>query len=326
MSLPSAANSKGASILTRWFAVALSVVIVAIASTGAAKKRAEGPPHALLDSIEAALEAHGLDYLTSWDSGEARELPSKPTLSHLDGFPSATPISETKPWMREFVAGTANGAALLAYRGKAPKTAAHKDFTSRWFQADASRRVFISFTRSDYASAEAVRRILESRGYNVFTYIESEDQDPPFSPYEVGRLFDSAGSHFVIDSINARKSDGIYFEAALTSQLRRPLADGHFKGMTFTVYGGMDCPRTAAYVKSLRYQGADVVYRDVRSDPVASSRFDAAKNAKKVVQGDDGSYLLPAIEAGGEFVDMNAKDIRAELRSCGVRRPLASHN
>lgn len=323
--MSSPANARVVSLSARWVAVALSVVLLVVASTGAAKKRADGPPHKLLDSIGKMLEASGLDYLTSWQSQEARALPPRPTLSPLVGFPSAKPNRETKPWMREFIAGTANGAALLAYSGKVPKTDSINDFTSRWFEADASKRVFISFTRSDYEAAKAVRSILKRRGYHVFTYVESESQDPPFSPYEVGGLFDSAGSHFVIDSLNARNSEGVYFEAALTSQLQRPSIDGPLKGKTFTVHGRMNCPRTAAFVKALREKGAVITYRDVESDPVAGSRVDAANKANKLVKTDDGGFLLPAIEAGGEFVDMNAEDLGAELRTCGTRKSPQHH-
>jgi hypothetical protein len=282
-------------------ALVLAIVVLLLSSMGTAEKLG-GAPDPFLDSIGIELEDADLDYLTDWKTKEALKARRRPALAPLQGFPSAAPGETTKKWMKDFTTGV--GAALLGYKAEvtnslpAAESDDPEDFLAKWLGVERSRRVFISFSREDAKHAQAVRSILEASGYRVFTYIQRPDEEPPFDPHVVGKLFDNAGHRYVIDSEAARRSLGVYFEAAIAPRLARPEAPTTSKPPAH-VYGRMNCHRTQDVIMYLENRGVNVVFHDIATSKRAT--YEVAR-AKKV--GWIPNSALPAVKVSGRFVDM----------------------
>jgi hypothetical protein len=181
----------------------------------------------MLARFDAALDSEGIDIVP----GLARDLDFKtehrPRLAKLAGFPLPQPSQnspDSNEWMRQFKRGAFD--YITAYRpaenaaGLTGEPSSSDEFLSEWSRAPAAERVFIAFTRDDAATARKVAQVLRAQGFVVFTYLRSEDEAPWAKPEVVGRLFREAGHHFVIDTLNARRSGGVAFEALVLARLK----------------------------------------------------------------------------------------------------------
>jgi hypothetical protein len=106
----------------------------------------------------------------------------------------------------------------------APPSVSQKvcDFLESWRRAPSQQRVFVAFTRADRTHAERVQKALETAGYVVFLYLRSDQEDAWAEPDLVGSLFTESGSRYVLDTENARNSDGVRFEAKACEFLLTP--------------------------------------------------------------------------------------------------------
>jgi hypothetical protein len=182
----------------------------------------------MLAAFEAALDAKGIDIVP----GLARNLDSqqqdRPRLAKLGGFPvpkAKGASSAPEDWMSEFASGAFE--YLAAFRPASGSTAsvgelADSDrFMTEWSKAEESQRVFVAFTREDAATAQEVAQVLRAQGLVVFTYLRDKGAAPWAKPEIVGRLFREAGHHFVIDTMQARRSGGVAFEALALARLKK---------------------------------------------------------------------------------------------------------
>lgn len=181
----------------------------------------------MLARFEVALDAQGIDIVP----GLARALDFKtehrPRLAKLGGFPvpqDPQPPPNPDDWMAQFTRGAFD--YITAYRpaestaAPAAEPSSSDEFLAEWSKAPEAERVFIAFTRNDAAAAQKVAQALRSQGFVVFTYLRSKDATPWARPEVVGRLFREAGHHFVIDTLNARRSGGVVFEALAFARLK----------------------------------------------------------------------------------------------------------
>jgi len=181
----------------------------------------------MLAGFEAALDAEGIDIVP----GLARDLDFKtenrPRLAKLGGFP--VPQDAHRPpdpddWTRQFARGAFD--YIAAYRpaesvaAPAAEPSRSDEFLAEWSKASEAERVFIAFTRDDAATAHKVAQVLRAQGLVVFTYLRGKDSAPWARPEVVGRLFREAGHHLVIDTLNARQSGGVVFEALAFARLK----------------------------------------------------------------------------------------------------------
>lgn len=174
----------------------------------------------ILATLVDALHPKGIDVV----GGDTSEVPldRRPRVALLSGVPnrrSAAGAVEA-PWMREFRTGAMGFVAALGpSAGAAPVTV--DDFLNRWNAVSRDKRVFLSFTRADAHLADAAAEALRSQGYVTFTFLKANDSAPAYDPTTVGALFADAGHHFVIDTPNARKSEGVWLESKTLASIRR---------------------------------------------------------------------------------------------------------
>jgi hypothetical protein len=88
-----------------------------------------------------------------------------------------------------------------------------------WAAASPGQRVFLSFTAPDRAAAMEVRKAMEERGYEVFTYLQTSGP-PLFTVEEVGAFFREAGQRYVLDTPKARASTGVWIERSVQEEFR----------------------------------------------------------------------------------------------------------
>lgn len=182
----------------------------------------QSPRHPVLDRLASALDASKIDVRRRWETGGAAT-GERPVVAPLDGYPaSVRDLGVPEQFKQGFEAGAYREAVLVAVSGHSGQVdMSSSEFRAAWNSAEASRRVFISFTKADLQSAEAVRTALMKNGYVVFTYVTGAAGYRPAKPVEVGTYFKEAGHHFVIDTSNARKSPGVVLEAITFDRLRR---------------------------------------------------------------------------------------------------------
>jgi hypothetical protein len=175
-------------------------------------------PNAILDAIMKKIDPQGIDVLRNWDSNSP--IPGKRViLAPLKGFESSAEVEKSKAaWMNDFEGDVHS--FLAGYETKS--TVLDKGltdftkFTRKWDMTPRPKRVFISFTQADVMYANNVKKALEGKGYKTFIFLSNPDQNNPLlKTKEAGHLFATAGHHFVIDSKNARKSSGVWFEQEL---------------------------------------------------------------------------------------------------------------
>ena len=178
----------------------------------------------------ADLEAHRIDILNKRGSDAGRRSPERARLCHLTEFPTDAYEGDVsiRTWMSEFIQGERGALAaiepstvdrvIIGLRGQSTP-ASFKLFLEKWRRVPAERRILLSFTASDVEAAEATANVLEMRGCCVFRYLEKVKETSGFKttyktdPEQVGMLWGQAGVKLVIDSREARKSPGVFFEA-----------------------------------------------------------------------------------------------------------------
>lgn len=205
-----------------WVAV---VFLLPLLATAEQVDRGLGiPPDPILAPLEGPLHERGIDLVM----GQTRDLPlhaERPRLGRLEGFVIQEAIEQdSEVWRQQFVRGQET---LLAVKPRSQPTDgavfSETEFLDLWKAEASDRRVFVAYARQDREVASVVRQVLESRGYIVFTYLEADAKAPWAHPRNVGKFFAEAGHHLVIDSHDARVSEGTLFEAI---RLRKASASG----------------------------------------------------------------------------------------------------
>ncbi len=180
----------------------------------------------LLKVLVKPLGKHGIDVVAGDTSEVKMPKSSRPRVARLSGMPTVDrgPEWRKATWMKEFEKGAAGfvaGVKSSDEPGARSKASRSRDgFLAKWNEASPDRRVFVSFTSKDAAHAHATARALEDAGYVTFVFLRQGDQGPAFEPTFVGKMFAEAGHHMVIDTQNARKSEGVWFEASLAQAIR----------------------------------------------------------------------------------------------------------
>lgn len=151
------------------------------------------------------------------------DLTARPRVALLNGMPQTPPEGYArKPWMDEFASGKAGfvAGARGASPGQTAKT--QRQFLDAWNKAAPENRVFLSFTAADVGEARKVARALRDEGYVTFVFLQSGQAKPQYDAHLVGVMFAQAGHHLVLDTASARRSHGVWFEAILANDFRRP--------------------------------------------------------------------------------------------------------
>ena len=200
----------------RSLATCLLLTASLLSSSGAVIKDPSSPADSWLDVLAGDLDRQGIDVRRRWTDLTLPD-PERPQLSRLGGYPAKTRPFVDESWMVDFAQGVKDRPALLAVEDGAEATGpvrlGPQQFESLWDGVEPSRRVFISYTRTDAAAARAIRDTLEARGHVVFVYRESATSPPEFSARTVGKFFRTAHHHLVIDTPAARSSMGVALEA-----------------------------------------------------------------------------------------------------------------
>ncbi len=186
----------------------------------------QSPANAVLDPLADEIHSKGIDVRRRWET-RSSTLGKRAVLTPLQGFMSSSEAETARTlWMQDFEGRIHS--VLVGVKQKHPirsgSTGAQPNLTKfkqAWERAPQSQRVFISFTRADAAYALDVKKALESRGFTTFVYLEGSNKAPTLTPKEAGHFFGTAGHHFVIDTQNARRSSGVWFEKALLGRYGR---------------------------------------------------------------------------------------------------------
>jgi hypothetical protein len=156
--------------------------------------------------------------------------------------------------------------------------ASASEFLAVWERTDPSRRVFVSFTRQDLPQARRVAAALRKAGYIPFTYLNETTGRIRYGADIVGRLFREAPHHLVIDTMNARRSRGVWLEARVAKitaggeelyvqsrQGASSTATGRAGRPPLTRGEGIDTP--TAPPETPRYFGPQMPVGALRQDP-----------------------------------------------------------
>jgi hypothetical protein len=178
----------------------------------------------VLQMLERPLHDRGIDVVAG--NTASFNLGSRPRVATLSGMPTANPppdwsLRRSRPWMEDFRDGLA-GFVAGAKSTHGRRATSADDFLNAWHGAPRDRRVFISFTAKDVSAAEAAADALAAKGYVAFVFIKSSSLNPTYDTALVGRMFGEAGHHYVVDTPNARKSAGVWFEASLVKHFKGP--------------------------------------------------------------------------------------------------------
>lgn len=163
-------------------------------------------PNALLKKIAPQLDKLNINVVQDWNS-KIKTDNRNAIIAPLANWPGQKKEEFTTGWVKDLKNGLHAGYAALRYK----KKLSPKEMPAVWNRINKNQRVFISFTRADIKVAEELRKVLESEGYKVFTYINAGEINQSYE--EVGRIMSTAGKHFVIDSYNSRISQGVIAEA-----------------------------------------------------------------------------------------------------------------
>ena len=174
-------------------------------------------PNSLLKKIAPKLDKLNIHVVQDWNS-KIQVDNRGVIIAPLANWPARNNEQFTTGWIKDLKNGLHAGYVAVRYNTNLRL----KDIPLVWNSISKSKRVFISFTRSDDKVAEQLRQILESEGYKVFTYVK--DGEISRSYEEIGKIMSTAGEHFVIDSYNSRTSQGVIAEALThtTYELKYP--------------------------------------------------------------------------------------------------------
>jgi hypothetical protein len=190
-----------------------------------------------LDSLAKKVDSKGIDVLRRWSdsSPSPRE---RPILAPLQEFTSASEAKTAqKLWMKDFKGNIHSFLVGIRDTHGRPTPMSIRvppdleEFKHKWDEARPSQRVFISFARADFEHARAVKQALDDQGYTTFIYLGKAQGSPLVTANEAGHFFATAEHHFVIDTQNARRSSGVWFERALLGRYgKAPGGDVSHKG------------------------------------------------------------------------------------------------
>jgi hypothetical protein len=218
---------------TRWWAgtafrlflaAAVAVAVGGVAVAELVGNRSQLDP--LFEELVGPLHKQGIDVVGGDTSEFALGAKSRPRIARLEGMPDTARAADwtAAAWMKDFASGASGFIAAIkpaggatAATGAAPTSL--EAFANDWKRAERKDKVFLSFTAADAAHAHAVKKVLDQQGYITFVYLREGDQAPPFEASVVGRMFAEAGHHIVLDSENARKSQGVWMEAKFARTL-----------------------------------------------------------------------------------------------------------
>lgn len=181
-----------------------------------------GPRNTVLSNLSAELGKQGIDVRLGSNSGTSA--PSKPQLMPLAQFHSSvTPNVDRSKFADLFIRGVQVESALFAVDNKTGRTYTDpQKFQPRWAGVSSSKRVFVSFSSLDTATAQKVTRAFSAAGYSTFVYTGGS-----FNAVDTGNYFREAGHRFVVDTASSRSSNAVAVEA-LMARVRN---SGSFPGV-----------------------------------------------------------------------------------------------
>jgi hypothetical protein len=179
-------------------------------------------------ALARKVDSKGIDVLRKWSY--TPKAPKRPVLTPLKGSTYAfkTKTAQMK-WTQEFEGNIHYG--LVGIRNTPGKTTVNsvpsdlEEFKNKWEKARPSQRVFISFTKLDFEHAIAVKQALDDQGYTTFIFLDKANGSPIVTAKEAGYFFATAENHFLIDTKNARRSRGVWFERALLGKYGKDSGD-----------------------------------------------------------------------------------------------------
>ena len=103
-----------------------------------------------------------------------------------------------KPFAQGFIRGALRpGHYLHEERMRPAPTSRNASIVLRWLATPNEKRIFVTGERGDESTARLLKRILSSKGFEVFFYL---DCSPLCAPETVGAMFNSSGAIFHIES------------------------------------------------------------------------------------------------------------------------------
>jgi hypothetical protein len=241
--------------------------------------------HPILHEIADVLDPVGIDVVQDWRSKIWAS--PRPIVAPLAKYPISGMLG-TAEWIRDFNSGVMGALIAFKPRGKLK----HDTFRKQWYDMPVEQRIFISFARADAAHAQRVRAALEAKGYSVFTYIKRTEDKLTEHSLSVGEYFSTAGAHLVIDTDEARNSQGVLAEALALVTYRGTQS---MKGDVVQIFGAKKrCPRTREAIRRYTEAGAIIVYYDIDADLEAKKVL--TENRAWLVEG----KYMPFIKVNGE--------------------------
>ena len=151
---------------------------------------------------------------------------SRPRIALLSGLiDDPGEIIKNKDWMKKFETGK-TGIVAAVQTDKSGYTAENEtSFLAEWENAEAEKRIFLSFTAADAKAAHAAAQALHEKGYVTFVFLNSGGHKPQYDAGFTGRMFSEATHHIVLDTRNARKSEGVLFEVSVLASTRTDESD-----------------------------------------------------------------------------------------------------
>lgn len=192
-----------------------------------------GPDTYILRSIASYLHLHSID--TVLGSAASYRPSARPRIAPLGGYHvTNSEWSQVLPeaWARAFANGLFG--VIIAVKPDNPQHLQKKQaecethssddeaacaFVNAWLNSEKDKRVFVAFTKSDLSSAATIKKALEAQGYVVFMFLRPGHSTPWAEPGLVGEVFAQATHRFVVDTVNARGSEGVALESNLCALL-----------------------------------------------------------------------------------------------------------
>jgi hypothetical protein len=187
------------------FAALLSLTMVQAQAALLDPASAENP---VLDRLQAALDARGVDLARNLNSRECRpkRKPARPRLGVLADLPAGR-LSNALQLANWEAAATAGEIGWLALLYTADHVDSDASFEGQWFDTPPSERLFITHATADVETATGIAEALAAAGYRVA--LASQLAQAP------GRYYATAGQRLVLDTASARRSDAELEEITL---------------------------------------------------------------------------------------------------------------
>jgi hypothetical protein len=183
--------------------------------------------HALLRSLWAELEPYGIDVMQDWNSSIMTK--GRPTVAPLANYHlkiESNPelfldawVNEFDRWVKDY---TKNGTCfLLGVKSSTSPPVSADVFKSQWRNADAGKRLFISYAGEDSKAVADLKKVLERKGFLVFTYINGTTST--LSAREIAFYMTTASERLVFDTKMARMKSGVQAEALAAAKYKIPV-------------------------------------------------------------------------------------------------------